>query len=62
MRPSQALRDASLSAPPKSTWDDIAGDAGGAKVSDYTVHTYSMHDLHLTAAELPYRTSVSTIV
>ena len=25
------LRDASLSAPPKTTWDDIAGDAGGAK-------------------------------
>jgi MoxR-like ATPase len=28
-----ALRDASLSAPPKTTWDDIAGDPGGAKVS-----------------------------
>ena len=27
-----ALRDASLSAPPKITWDDIAGDPGGAKV------------------------------
>jgi SpoVK/Ycf46/Vps4 family AAA+-type ATPase len=27
------LRDASLSAPPKTTWDDIAGDAGGAKQS-----------------------------
>jgi len=25
------LRDATLSAPPKTTWDDIAGDAGGAK-------------------------------
>lgn len=25
------LRDASLSAPPKTTWNDIAGDAGGAK-------------------------------
>ena len=25
------LRDAALSAPPKTTWDDIAGDAGGAK-------------------------------
>ena len=25
------LRDSSLSAPPKTTWDDIAGDAGGAK-------------------------------
>jgi len=25
------LRDASLSAPPKTNWDDIAGDAGGAK-------------------------------
>jgi len=28
-----ALRDAALSAPPKTTWDDIAGDAGGAKKS-----------------------------
>jgi SpoVK/Ycf46/Vps4 family AAA+-type ATPase len=28
-----ALRDASASAPPVTTWDDIAGDAGGAKVS-----------------------------
>ena len=27
-----ALRDASLSAPPRVTWDDIAGDPGGAKV------------------------------
>jgi SpoVK/Ycf46/Vps4 family AAA+-type ATPase len=27
-----ALRDAALSAPPKITWDDIAGDPGGAKV------------------------------
>uniref|UniRef100_A0A7S4RHH9 AAA+ ATPase domain-containing protein n=1 Tax=Ditylum brightwellii TaxID=49249 RepID=A0A7S4RHH9_9STRA len=27
-----ALRDAALSAPPKTSWDDIAGDAGGAKV------------------------------
>ena len=27
-----ALRDASLSAPPQKTWDDIAGDPGGAKV------------------------------
>ena len=27
-----ALRDASLSAPPKITWTDIAGDPGGAKV------------------------------
>jgi len=26
-----ALRDAALSAPPKTTWDDVAGDAGGAK-------------------------------
>jgi len=26
-----ALRDAALSAPPTTTWDDIAGDAGGAK-------------------------------
>ena len=25
------LRDATLSAPPQTTWDDIAGDAGGAK-------------------------------
>jgi hypothetical protein len=29
---SQALRDVALSAPPMTTWDDIAGDAGGAKV------------------------------
>ena len=29
--PASCLRDASLSAPPKTTWDDIAGDAGGAK-------------------------------
>mmetsp|Transcript_38908 Transcript_38908/g.56798 ORF Transcript_38908/g.56798 Transcript_38908/m.56798 type:complete len:678 (-) Transcript_38908:168-2201(-) len=28
-----ALRDAALSAPPKTSWDDIAGDAGGAKTS-----------------------------
>mmetsp|Transcript_14807 Transcript_14807/g.25092 ORF Transcript_14807/g.25092 Transcript_14807/m.25092 type:complete len:309 (-) Transcript_14807:1025-1951(-) len=28
-----ALRDAALSAPPKTTWDDIAGDAGGAKTA-----------------------------
>ena len=28
-----ALRDTSASAPPATTWDDIAGDAGGAKVS-----------------------------
>ena len=27
------LRDASLSAPPKTTWDDIAGDVGGAKIA-----------------------------
>ena len=27
------LRDSSLSAPPKTTWDDIAGDAGGAKIA-----------------------------
>ncbi|KAL7463630.1 hypothetical protein ACHAXS_003987 [Conticribra weissflogii] len=26
-----SLRDANLSAPPKTTWDDIAGDVGGAK-------------------------------
>jgi AAA+ superfamily predicted ATPase len=29
----QALRDSALTAPPKATWDSIAGDAGGAKVS-----------------------------
>jgi hypothetical protein len=29
-----ALRDASLSAPPKITWKDIAGDPGGAKVRE----------------------------
>lgn len=28
-----ALRDAALSAPPSTTWDDIAGDAGGAKTA-----------------------------
>lgn len=28
-----ALRDARMSAPPTSTWDDIAGDAGGAKTA-----------------------------
>lgn len=28
-----ALRDASLSSPPKITWDDIAGDPGGAKTA-----------------------------
>jgi len=28
-----ALRDASLAAPPKITWDDIAGDPGGAKTA-----------------------------
>ena len=28
-----ALRDAALSAPPKTTWDDVAGDAGGAKTA-----------------------------
>lgn len=28
-----ALRDAALSAPPKTTWDDIAGDPGGAKTA-----------------------------
>lgn len=27
-----ALRDAALSAPPQMTWDDVAGDPGGAKV------------------------------
>ena len=26
-----ALRDAAINAPPRTTWDDIAGDAGGAK-------------------------------
>ena len=31
--PASALRDAALSAPPKTSWDDIAGDAGGAKVA-----------------------------
>ncbi len=31
--PASCLRDASLSAPPKTTWDDIAGDAGGAKTA-----------------------------
>jgi transitional endoplasmic reticulum ATPase len=29
----QALRDASLSKPPKTTWDDVCGDAGGAKTA-----------------------------
>jgi SpoVK/Ycf46/Vps4 family AAA+-type ATPase len=28
-----ALRDAALSAPPTTTWDDVAGDPGGAKTS-----------------------------
>eukprot|EP00559_Dactyliosolen_fragilissimus_P004157 CAMPEP_0184864026 /NCGR_PEP_ID=MMETSP0580-20130426/13422_1 /TAXON_ID=1118495 /ORGANISM="Dactyliosolen fragilissimus" /LENGTH=874 /DNA_ID=CAMNT_0027362653 /DNA_START=462 /DNA_END=3086 /DNA_ORIENTATION=- len=28
-----ALRDATISAPPKTSWDDIAGDAGGAKTA-----------------------------
>lgn len=28
-----ALRDAALSAPPATRWDDIAGDAGGAKIA-----------------------------
>jgi SpoVK/Ycf46/Vps4 family AAA+-type ATPase len=28
-----ALRDAALSAPPKTTWDDICGDPGGAKTA-----------------------------
>ena len=32
-----ALRDASLSAPPKTTWDDIAGDPGSSKVRRNTV-------------------------
>ena len=27
-----ALRDSTISAPPSTRWDDIAGDAGGAKV------------------------------
>lgn len=27
------LRDASISAPPKTTWEDIAGDVGGAKLA-----------------------------
>ena len=31
--PASCLRDASLSAPPKTNWDDIAGDAGGAKTA-----------------------------
>ena len=31
--PASCLRDASLSAPPTTTWDDIAGDAGGAKTA-----------------------------
>ena len=32
-----ALRDSSASAPPATTWDDIAGDAGGAKVSAHNL-------------------------
>jgi transitional endoplasmic reticulum ATPase len=28
-----ALRDAALSAPPKTTWDDVCGDPGGAKTA-----------------------------
>ena len=31
--PASALRDASLSAPPTTSWEDIAGDAGGAKTA-----------------------------
>jgi SpoVK/Ycf46/Vps4 family AAA+-type ATPase len=31
--PASCLRDASLFAPPKTTWDDIAGEAGGAKTA-----------------------------
>ena len=30
-----ALRDSAIHAPPTTRWDDIAGDAGGAKVSTY---------------------------
>ena len=29
-----SLRDSAISSPPATRWDDIAGDAGGAKVSD----------------------------
>jgi transitional endoplasmic reticulum ATPase len=32
-----ALRDSSASTPPATTWDDIAGDAGGAKVSAHNL-------------------------
>jgi len=43
-----ALRDTSASAPPATTWDDIAGDAGGAKVSiwNFVMCCVSM-DIHL---------------
>lgn len=37
-----ALRESSMSAPPKMTWDDIAGDPGGAKVR------FALHFLSFT--------------
>jgi hypothetical protein len=52
-----ALRDASLSAPPKITWNDIAGDPGGAKVGYATLHGVWM----LFVTVLP-RVVVSTVL
>jgi MoxR-like ATPase len=50
-----ALRDASLSAPPKITWDDIAGDPGGAKVSFHCRQLHLISTFCLSNASHLYR-------